>query len=199
MQHATTVPTQLTLLLCLTSGIATPQLPGQDPAALETARSIYRQSFEGLRDATTLDDMRKVSANLDSADWISVDRFGRTVLTKADADRDLESVLKLPPDRRAAGMDIIWAERDAERLIVVAWMGYFETNQADGSGDFGAKGTEHKLSRATLIRDIFVRDAERWHRIRHDKLLPNGTVLAVDGQPRIVPPLPDRNRVTLAK
>jgi hypothetical protein len=56
--------------------------------------------------------MRKVSANLDSPDWISVDRFGRTVLTKADADRDLESVLKLPPDRRAPGMDIIWAERE---------------------------------------------------------------------------------------
>ena len=172
------------------------QPPRQNAAALELAKSIYTRALTALRDGKTLDDLRKNSDNLDSPDWISVDRFGRTVLTRKDADRELLSVLALPPDRRVTEMDIIWAERDSDRLMVLAWMMPSEAEQVDSEGDFGPRGARHRLTRGTLIRDIFQSTADGWRRIRHDKLVPNDTVLAVDGIPRIVPPLDERNRVT---
>ena len=186
-------------ILCLLAGIAAAQQAKQDAAALEIAKSIYRGSFTALRDAKTLDDLRNVADNLDLPDWISVDRFGRTVLTRRDADRELESVLALPPERRVAGMDIIWAERNSERLIVVAWMMPNEVERVDSDGAYGPKGANHRLMRGTLIRDIFLNTDAGWRRVRHDKLLPNDTVLAVDGAPVSVPPLDERHRVTPIK
>jgi len=187
-------------ILAVAVGIAAGQQAAkQDPTALEIAKSIYSSSFTALREAKTLEDMRKLADSLDSADWISVDWFGRTILTRRDADRDLESVLALPPERRVTGMDIIWAERDSDRLIVVAWMMSHEVERVDSEGSYGTKGTTHRLMRGALIRDIFLDTRNGWRRIRHDKILPNDTVLAVDGAPRIVPPLDERHRVTPAK
>lgn len=184
-------------LLAVLVGVAFGQQPPkQDSAALELAKSIYLRSFTALRAAKTLDDMKKLSDDLDSPDWISVDRFGRTVLTRKDADREFQSMLALPPDRRVTEMDIVWAERDADRLTVLAWMMPNEAERVDSNGDFGPKGGSHRLTRSTLIRDIFQSTADGWRRIRHDKLVPNDTVLAVDGIPRIMPPLDERHRVT---
>jgi hypothetical protein len=152
----------------------------QNPSALELARSIYSRSFTALREAKTLDELRKLSDDTDAPEWISVDRFGRTVLTKKDVDRDLENLLKLTPERRAAGMDIIWAEKDAERLIVVAWM---------------MPNESHGVTRGTLIRDIFVNGANGWRRVRHDKITPNDMVLAVDGKAQVLPPMDEEHRV----
>jgi hypothetical protein len=187
------------LVLCLLIGIAAGQQVKQDPAALELARTIYSSSFTGLREAKTLEDLHKVSNDIDAPEWISVDRFGRTILTKKDVDRDLESLLALPPDRRVTGIDILWAERDAERLIVLAWMMPSEAERVDSDGEFGPKGASHRVTRGTLIRDIFLNTADGWRRIRHDKLTPNDTILAVDGAPRIVPPLDERHHVTPAR
>jgi hypothetical protein len=161
-------------------GVAHGQTVRQDPSALELARSIYSRSFTALREAKTLDELRNLSDEMDAPEWISVDRFGRTVLTKKDVDRDLENLLKLPPERRAAGMDIVWAERDAERLIVVAWM---------------MPNESHGVTRGTLIRDIFVNGASGWRRVRHDKITPNDIVLAVDGKAQVLPPMDEAHRV----
>ena len=175
------------------------QMPEQDAAALQLAKSIYLRSFSGLRAAKTLDDMKKLADDLDSPDWISVDRFGRTVLTRKEADRELQSVLGLPPERRVTEMDIIWTERDTDRLMVVAWMMPSETERLDSDGDFGPPGAKHRLTRGTLVRDIFQNTANGWRRVRHDKLVPNDTVLAVDGKPRILPPVDDLHRVVPSK
>jgi hypothetical protein len=161
-------------------GVAHGQTVKQDPSALEVARSIYSRSFTALREAKTIEEMRKLSDEMDAPEWISVDRFGRTVLTKKDVDRDLESLLKLPPERRAAGMDIIWAEKDAERLIVVAWM---------------MPNESHGVTRGTLIRDIFVSGANGWRRVRHDKITPNDMVVSVDGKAQVLPPMDEDHRV----
>ena len=171
------------------AGIAAGQPVRQDASTLELARSIYSRSFTALREARTLEEMRRLSGDLDAPEWISVDRFGRTILTKKDADRDLESLLALPPERRVTGMDILWAERDSERLIVLGWMMVNMAERVDAEGEFGPKAASHKLTRGTLIRDVFVKTADGWRRIRHDKLTPNDMVLAVDGAARIVPPL----------
>ena len=188
------------LLCSLIAGIALSQaLPKEDPAALETARSIYRAAFTALRDAKTMDDMRRLSRSLDSPEWISVDRFGRRVFDRAGAERDLESLLQLPPERRVTRMDIVWAEQDGGRLIVLAWMMPHEATLADTAGDYGPKGAKHTFTRGTLIRDLFEKTPDGWRRIRHDKLSPNGTVLAVDGAPRIVPPLPPHRQAAPAK
>ncbi|HXJ38187.1 MAG TPA: hypothetical protein VNH18_02850 [Bryobacteraceae bacterium] len=188
------------LLLCAIATASHAQSPPrQDPTALAIAKTIYRDSLTALRDARTLDDMKKVSQNLDSPDWISVDRFGRTILTRKDAEKELESMLSLPPERRVGPMEIIWADRDSDHLTVLAWMFPSEGQQIDREGEYGPKGARHHLTRGTLIRDVFVNSDAGWRRIRHDKLLPNSTVLAVDGTSRIVPPLDEQNRVTLAK
>jgi hypothetical protein len=182
------------LVICALVGIAAGQPAKQDAATLELARSIYGSSFTALREAKTMEDMRKLSDHLDAPEWISVDRFGRTILAKQDADRDLESLLALPPERRVTGMDILWAEQDSERLIVVGWMMVNVAERIDARGEFGPKGASHKLTRGTLIRDVFVNTADGWRRIRHDKLVPNDMVLAVDGVARIVPPLDPEHR-----
>jgi hypothetical protein len=187
-------------ILCVFSGIAAGQQPArQDPAVLEIAKSIYGSQMTALREAKTLDDMKKNADRLDSSDWISVDRFGRTVLTRQDADRELASMLAIPPAQRVAAMDIIWAEQNSDRLIVVAWMMPNEVERIDSEGDYGFKGIKHKLVRGTLIRDVFQNSGNDWHRIRHDKILPNDTVLAVDGVQRIVPPLDEKYRVAPSK
>ncbi len=185
----------LPLLLMVEICLAQPA-PKPDTEALELAKSIYTRSFTEVRDAKTLEDMHKVSDRQDSKDWISLDRFGRMVLTKKDpagVDREFESMLSLPPERRVAEMDIIWAERDSDRLMVLAWMMPHEIEMTDGDGQ------KHRLMEGTLIRDLFQKTADGWIRIQHDKLTPNSTILAVDGSQRIVPPLDERNRVTPLK
>lgn len=118
--------------------------PKQDPSAMLTAKAIYTRAFTLLRDARNMEDMRKLSDSFDAHEWVSLDRFGRPLLTRTQADRELESMLALSAEQRVSAMDIIWAERDATRLIVVAWM--FPSEEVrDG----------HKLTRATLIRDLF--------------------------------------------
>ena len=186
------------LMLILAVGLAVGQpLPRQNPAVLETAREIYRKSFTALRDANTIEDMRRISGELDSPDWVSVDRFGRRILTTPqDRDKEFESMLSIPKERRVSILDIVWAERDSSCLIVVGWMMPYETTMVDESGEYGPKGTKHRLKRGTLIRDIFVNSEKGWRRISHDKLLPNGAVLAVDEIPRILPPLDNGHRVT---
>jgi len=104
-------------------------------------------------------------------------------------DRGLESLLSLPPNQRITGMEILWVDIDVDRLVVLAWM---MPNEVDGRD---ATGATHRLTRATLIRDTFQKTAGGWRRIQHQKLLPNGTVLAVDGKPQIVPPLSEASQV----
>jgi hypothetical protein len=191
---------RLVVFLCLTAGMACAQPETkQDPATLELARSIYARSFADLRQAKTLEDMKRLSDALDSPDWISVDRMGRTILTRKDTDRELESLLVLPPERRVTGMDIIWAEQESDRLAVLAWMMPSEVDRVDAKGDYGPKGASHRITRGTLVRDLFIRTPAGWRRIQHDKLLPNSTLLAVDGEPRVLPTFDAAHYVTPAK
>jgi hypothetical protein len=191
------------LPLFLIAGICLAQpAPKPDREALELAKSIYSRSFTDVRDAKTLEDMRKVSDRQDLKDWVSLDRFGRTTLTKQDTageDRELASILSLPPERRVAEMDIIWAERDADRLMVLEWIMPHQVEVTDRDGEYGPKGAKHQLMEGTLVRDLFRKTADGWVRFQHDKLTPNSTILAVDGSQRIVPPLDERNRVTPLK
>jgi hypothetical protein len=139
------------------------QPPRQDPATLELAKSIYTRAFTELRAAKTLEDMKRLADRLDSPEWISVDRFGRTALKRQDADR----------------------------LMVLASMMPHQAALVDGEG-------KHRAMEGTLVRDLFLQTADGWRRVQHDKLVPNSMVLAVDGVPRIVPPLDEPHRVTLA-
>jgi hypothetical protein len=181
------------VILCFVAGIAAGQpRVQQDRAAMETARTIYRDSMTALREAKTVDDIKRLAGALGSPEFISVDRFGRLV-PRQQIGAEFEEILALPPNRRAAGIDILWAEQDAERLIVLAWMMPNEAERTD------ADGAKHRLMRGTLIRDLFQKMDGQWRRIRHDKLTPNDLVLTVDGKPTIVPPLDERNRITFEK
>lgn len=178
------VPIRMLLLGCLLLGPLAAQRPAlQDPALLQTAKSLYAATLTAIRDAHTLDDMKKLADQFDSPDWVSIDRFGRKAFTRRQADTGLASLLALPAHRRITGLEILWAERDADRMIVLGWM---MPNQAG------------RLTRATLFRDIFTHTSAGWRRIQHEKLLPNDFTLTVDGAPQIIPPLAESHRVAPA-
>ena len=153
-------------MIAILAGVAFgQQQPRQDVATLELAKSIYTRALTALQEAKTLDDMKKLADDLASPDGISVDRFGRIVLTRKTADGELASMLALPPERRVTQMDILWAEQNTDRLIVVAWVLPNEVEQIDTEGDFGPPGGKHRLTRGTLVRDIFQKTANGWRRI----------------------------------
>jgi hypothetical protein len=179
----------LTVLLAIT-GICLAQTSKEDPAALALAKSIYGPTLKAVRDAKTVDDLKRADGLLDSEDWISGDRFGRTVLTKKDENRELESMLNLPPEQRAVRMEIIWAEQDRDRLEVLMWVAPGEAESVD------AAGAKHRITTGTLARDLFDKRSSGWMRIRHDKLTPNSTILAMDGVSRFMPPLDPAHRIT---
>jgi hypothetical protein len=179
----------LTVLFVL-AVISPAQTPREDPAALALAKSIYGPTLKALRDAKTLDDLKRADGLLDSEDWISGDRFGRTILTKKDENRELESMLALPPAQRVVTMEIVWAEQDRDRLEVLLWVAPGEAESVD------AAGVKHRIVRGTLARDLFEKRSSGWMRIRHDKLTPNSMILAVDGVSRFMPPLDAAHRVT---
>ena len=185
------------LLFSAWAGIALgQQLAKQDAAVLDTAKSIYRRTLTAVREAKTVADLQKLADELDSPEWISVDRFGRTGLTKQTALKGLESLLSVPPEHRVPRMEIIWAERDSDRLAVLAWMGLREVERVDDDGVYGEKGAKHRLLLGTMTWDLFMNTEQGWRRIRHEKLLPDSAVMAVDGTSRVAPPVAEQNRVT---
>jgi len=187
-------------ILCVLTGVAAGQRPvKQDPAVLAVAKAVYGANVLALREAKSLDDMKKLADNLDSPDWISVDRFGRTVFTRRDIDKEFESMLALPAARRITAIEIIWAERDSDRLIVIGWMMPNEVERADSTGDYGVIGATHRITRGTLFRDTFSNTSSGWRRVKHEKLLPNDLTLAVDGVPQIVPPLEEEHSVVIPR
>ncbi|MBM3783042.1 MAG: hypothetical protein FJW30_01715 [Acidobacteria bacterium] len=140
-------------------------LLGQD--AVATAAAIYGKQFEALRAAKNVEDLLKISNELDDAEWISVDRFGRTVFDRAGSQRQLTQMLDIPPERRTVRMDILWAGHDKDRLTVVAWM---------------ITGATETVVNAVLIRDVFTQTPAGWRRVRHDKLTPNQIVIEREGR-----------------
>src|SRR5436190_8585849 len=145
------------LLLSLGAAIATSQQqPRQDPAALAEAKAIYDRVFKALGEARTIEDMQAVSESFDTKDWTSITRFGRTNNRELIA-QEWQSMLKLKPEQRVPRMEIIWTDQDGDRMTVVAWMMPNEVEQVDSQGDYGEKGQRHKLSRATLVRDLFTK------------------------------------------
>ena len=171
----------------------------EDAEILSTVKSIYLANLVALREAKTLEDMKKLADGMDAPEWVSVDRFGRTVMTRRDVDRELGSMLSIPGDRRVMGLEVIWAERAGDRMIVVGWMMPNEIQRVDTSGEYGEKGATHRLMRGTLYKDFFVETPKGWRRVRHEKLLPNDVVLAVDGVARIVPPMAPARRIAPPK
>ena len=187
------VPIRTLLLLGLFVGSLPAQPPAhQDPAVLQTAKSLYTAALTAIRDAESVDDMKKLADQFDSPDWISVDRFSRQAFTRRQSDTGLAALLALPADRRITGMDILWAERDSDRMIVLGWM---MPNQVERPNSTG--GTQ-RLTRATLFRDTFADTPLGWRRIKHEKLLPNDFTLAINGLPQIIPPLDEPHRVSPA-
>ena len=185
------VPIRTLLLLGLLVGSLPAQPPAQqDPTILQTAKSLYTAALTAIRDAKSLDDMKKLADQFDSPDWISVDRFGRPGFTRRQADTGLAALLALPADRRITGMEILWAERDSDRMIVLGWM---MPNQVERPNPTG--GTQ-RLTRSTLFRDTFTDTPLGWRRIKHEKLLPNDFTLVIDGLSQIIPPLDERHRVS---
>lgn len=167
------------MLICIVTGAGLAQQPAQDAATVALAQSIYDHAFAAIRNAKTIADLHKAADELDSPDWVSIDHFGRTVRTGHDTDRELESMAALPPEQRVARMDIIWAEQDGDRLAVLIWIAPREIVTAG-----------QRLIRGTLVQDLFEKRSNIWKRIRHEKLTPDGMILAVDGASRFMPPLP---------
>jgi hypothetical protein len=124
-----------------------------------------------LHEAKTNEDIAKMVDAIDTPDWISIGPTGQT-MTRAEAVRLLESLLATPPDQRSSPkMDIVFMNETKWNTTVLYWVYTGPEGQLTGS----------------LARDTFVRTAQGWRRMRHEKYFPDRP-LVVNGKAVIAPP-----------
>ena len=143
----------------------------QSEDAKKTIQSLYTTTFAALHDAKTKEDIAKMVDALDTPDWVSIGPTGQTE-TRAQAIRDLESLLALPPEKRPTPrLDIIFVNETNWNMTALYWV---------------YTGTEGQLT-GSMARDTFVRTAQDWRRMRHEKYFPDRP-LVVNGKAVIAPP-----------
>jgi hypothetical protein len=132
---------------------------------------MYTATFAALHDAKTKEDIAKMVDALDTPDWVGIGPTGQTA-TRPQAIRDLESLLALPPEKRPTPrLDIIYVNETNWNMTALYWV---------------YTGPEGQLS-GSIARDTFVRTAQGWRRMRHEKFLPDRP-LVVNGKSVITPP-----------
>jgi hypothetical protein len=139
--------------------------------AKATIQAMYTAAFAALHDAKTKEDIAKMVDAIDTPDWVGIGPTGQTG-TRAQAIRDLESLLALPPEKRPTPrLDIIFVNETNWNMTALYWV---------------YTGVEGQLT-GSLARDTFVRTAQGWRRMRHEKYFPDRP-LVVNGKAVIAPP-----------
>lgn len=137
----------------------------------KTIQTLYAATFAALHDAKTKEDIAKMVDAIDTPDWVSIGPTGQT-MTRSEAVRLLESLLDTPPDQRSSPkMDIVFMNETKWNATVLYWVYTGPEGQLTGS----------------LARDTFVRTAQGWRRMRHEKYFPDRP-LVVNGKAVIAPP-----------
>jgi hypothetical protein len=134
-------------------------------------QAMYAATFAALHDAKTKEDIAKMVDAFDAPEWVSNLPNGQT-MTRAEAVRMLESVLSIAPaERPTPKMDVIFSNETKWNVTMLYWV---------------YNGPEGNLT-GSIARDTFVRTAQGWRRVRHEKFFPDRP-LVVNGKPVIAPP-----------
>jgi hypothetical protein len=146
-------------------------LTAQSEDMKKTIQSLYAATFAALHDAKTKEDIAKMVDALDTPDWVSIGPTGQT-MTRPEAVRGLEATLSTPPDQRSSPkMDIVFMNENKWNATVLYWVYTGPDGELTGS----------------LARDTFVRTAQGWRRMRHEKYFPDRPLI-VHGKAVIAPP-----------
>jgi hypothetical protein len=88
--------------------------------AAEIVTGFYRNTFAALRNAKTKADIAKMVDDLEAPDWVSIDPRGYTVLTRDEAQRQLERFLSVEPAQRPANnIEVLWVDAEPWRITAV--------------------------------------------------------------------------------
>lgn len=125
--------------------------------------AAYARAWDGIREASSKQEIAAAVARLDAPDWTSIAPDGSRLLDRNGAIRDLQGLLRIEPkDRPAApAMEIVWTGETDTHLIAVVWVSM----------------TRGDRTMRALVRDTFVK-APELRRIRHEKIIPNHEVPA---------------------
>ena len=137
-------------------------------------KKALARNFAALQSATTKADILRAVDAIDVPGWVSHLPNGQ-VRTRADALRELETLLAIPPDRRPSPrLDFVYWNEAAGDVTALYWVYSERDGRLTGS----------------LARDTWVNTANGWRRTRHEKFFPDRP-LVVYGRAVIAPPLPD--------
>jgi hypothetical protein len=142
-----------------------------DEDSQKTISDAYSATLTALRDAKTKEDIARMVSSMDAPEWTGTSPAGET-LTRSEAISQLESLLAIPQEKRpTAKLDFIYWKETGWNVLAVYWV---------------YRQTEQQLV-GSLVRDTWVRTAQGWRRIRHEKMFPDRP-LVDEGKPVILPP-----------
>ncbi|SPE41001.1 exported hypothetical protein [Candidatus Sulfopaludibacter sp. SbA3] len=142
-----------------------------DGDAVKTITVMYSTTLSALHVVKTRDELLRIVNAIDAPEWVSNLPSGET-LTRAEAVSSLEPLLAVPPENRpVVKQHFVYLRETGWNVLVLYWV---------------YRQSEHQLV-GSLVRDTWVRTAESWRRIRHEKFFPDRP-LSEDGRPLILPP-----------
>jgi len=154
-------------LIALTIG----NLRAQEPDAKTAIKGIYAATLAGMRSAQTKEEIAALVNGIDVPEWTS-SLFNGQTMTRAQALRELEGLLPIPPEKRPGfQMSIVYWNEIPAQASVVYWAYTDRGKELVGS----------------LARDTWARTGSGWRRLRHEKFFPDRP-LVVDSKSVITPP-----------
>jgi hypothetical protein len=133
---------------------------------------MYGSTVRAMREARTAADMERLMNAMDAPEWLGELPAG-TTLTRSDAAKMMEQLLSVPPEKRPIPeFHFLYFKENGWNARAIYWVYARSENRIVGS----------------LARDTWVRTAQGWRRIRHEKLLPD-QLLAEGGKALVLPPL----------
>jgi hypothetical protein len=145
-----------------------------DPKA--EIKKIIAGNLKAMQAARTQDDILRAIEAMDAPDWVS--EFNGQTWTRADALRELQGMLTIPPEKRGTPkIDFIYWTETPAHVTALFWV--------YGERDGAVVGS--------LSRDTWVHTSNGWRRTRHEKYFPDRPLIA-NGKPVILPPLADQIR-----
>jgi hypothetical protein len=144
---------------------------GAEDDVKKTIQDLYASTLNAMKNAKTKDDIQNIVNGIDAPEWVG-NLFDGQTITRAEALAGLEPLLAIPPEKRPVPtMDFLYVKETGWNFLAVYWV---------------YRQTEHQMI-GSLVRDTWVRTAQGWRRIRHEKFFPD-RVLIDDGKPVVLPP-----------
>jgi hypothetical protein len=130
----------------------------------------YAAAFSAMRQAKTKSDIEKMVGAMDAPEWVASLPAGET-MTRSEAINLLGGLLAIPAEKRPIpNQQVVYMTETGWNALVLYWVYRQAENRLIGS----------------LARDTWVRTAQGWRRIRHEKFFPDRPLME-DGKALVLP------------